>query len=312
MFTVRPLDGTEGRPLECRIKGKILKGTEGYQNPLAPGDIVFCEEDPDRPGTGLIHAPEKRRNMFVRLNQGGLASRRAGAAQILAANADRILCVTTPSSPPFRPRFADRVLLQADAAGIPAAVLCNKWDLFDGDPDVEERLEDFSRIGLLVLRLSAKTGLGMDAFKSLIRNSFSVLVGQSGAGKSSLVNALLPVPRVRVGDMNEKYDRGSHTTTLSEAVDIRRDDGGELFSATLVDTPGIRLFIPHGVSAADVIFHMAEFAPIAGSCSYGLSCSHRTEPGCRIMEAVHAGVIHEDRYESFLRIREELEESRAG
>jgi ribosome biogenesis GTPase len=218
IFTVRPEASGKAEDLECRIKGKILKGSEGYQNPLAPGDWVIYEEDPSRRGTGLILAPEKRSTVFARLNPKGLSSNHSPTPQLIAANADMILCVCSPSSPPFRPRFLDRVLLQADAAGIPAAILCNKWDLFDGNPDIDERLEDFSRIGVPVLRLSAKTGEGIDEFRSVIQNRFSVLVGQSGTGKSSLINAVLPSAQIRVGDINAKYDRGSHTTTLSEAV----------------------------------------------------------------------------------------------
>ncbi|MDR0602532.1 MAG: ribosome small subunit-dependent GTPase A [Treponema sp.] len=307
IFTVKPgLSGGDFPPeLECRIKGKVLKGAGKYQNPLAPGDLVFYEEDPARPGTGFITAPGERRNVLTRLNPKGLTSNRAPSPQLIAANVDLVLCVASAASPPFRPRFVDRLLLQADASGIPAAVLCNKWDLFDGDPDIEERLEDFRRIGIPVIRLSAKTGKGMDEFRDLIRNRFSVLAGQSGTGKSSLINALLPSAGIRTGGINEKYGRGNHTTTLSSAVEIKGGPGAEP-GAFLVDTPGIRLFIPHGISPGDIVFHMREFAPLAGKCTYGLSCSHRKEPGCRIMEAVDAGVIHEDRYESFLRIQDEL------
>jgi ribosome biogenesis GTPase len=142
----------------------------------------------------------------------------------------------------------------------------------------------------------------------LIAGRFSVLVGQSGVGKSSIINALLPQANARVGNLNEKYDRGNHTTTQGEIIRIPgRSGSGETF---IIDTPGIRLFTPDGVQAEDLILHMREFAPLAGQCSYGLSCTHRTEPGCKILEAVAAGVIHEDRYDSFIRIAEELAEER--
>ena len=285
-----------GAEIECRIKGKVLKDAGGFYNPLAPGDRVIVEADPGRPGTGLIIALEKRRNLFSRFNQKG------SAPQLFAANVDMALCLTTAESPPFRPRFLDRLLVQADAAGIPPLIVRNKSDLATGDPDVEERLEDFRRLGYLVLEVSAKTGQGLDRLRELMAGKYSILVGQSGVGKSSLINALLPGMNIKTGAINEKYNRGNHTTTMSLMVEVPGPGG----PAWIIDTPGIRRFVPHGITPADLILHMREFAPLAGTCTYGLSCSHRVEPGCKIMEAVAAGVIHEDRYNSFLRIHDEL------
>jgi ribosome biogenesis GTPase len=300
IFTVRAENSPPEAGIECRIKGKILKDAEGFYNPLAPGDLVMVEPDPRHPGTGLITALEKRRNRFSRFNQKG------GASQLLAANADIILCLTTPASPPFRPRFLDRALLQADAAGIPPVVICNKQDLETGDLDVEERLEDFRRLGYRVLKVSAKTGAGLEEMRELLAGKSSVLVGQSGVGKSSLINALIPGLRVKTGAINAKYDRGNHTTTMSFMVELA---GTAERPTRIIDTPGIRRFVPDGIPADDLVLHLREFAPLAGTCAYGLSCSHRVEPGCKIMEAVAAGVIHEDRYNSFLRIQDEIRES---
>jgi len=295
IFTVRP-EAEEGvvppKEIECRIKGKVLKDVVDLYNPLAPGDRVVVD-------TGLILALEERRNKFSRFNQ------KKETSQLLAANVDMVLCLTTPASPPFRPRFLDRVLLQADVAGIEAVIICNKCDLDTGDPDVQERLEDFARIGFKVLRVSAKTGQGLEGLKSLIAGKTSVLVGQSGVGKSSLINALQPELNIKVGGLNEKYDRGTHTTTMSFMIELSGFPGRG-GATRLIDTPGVRRFVPDGISAEDTILHLREFAPLAGTCSYGLSCSHRSEPGCKIMEAVTAGYIHEDRYNSFLRIEDEL------
>ncbi|AEF83970.1 ribosome small subunit-dependent GTPase A [Treponema primitia ZAS-2] len=296
IFTVKSDEG--GAEFECHLKGKILKGVEGFYNPLAPGDRVIFESDLAQDGTGLILSLEKRRNLLTRFNQKGQSP------QLLAANVDQVLCVTTPVSPPFRPRFLDRALLQGEIANIPAVIICNKYDLSEDDLDVEERLEDFTRIGYKVLRISAKTGEGMDKFRRLVRNRISAMLGQSGVGKSSLINALVPGRNIRVGAINEKFDRGNHTTTMSFLEEIP----GEGETTRIIDTPGIRRFIPHGIDSASLILYLREFAPLAGRCSYGHSCSHVSEPGCKIMEAVHAGVIHEDRYESFLRIRDEMSE----
>jgi ribosome biogenesis GTPase len=294
IFTVRPEakeDGAAPAEIECRIKGKVLKDAADMYNPLAPGDLVTVD-------TGMILGLEKRLNQFSRFNQKG------GTSQLLAANIDMVLCLTTPASPPFRPRFLDRVLLQADIAGVEAVVICNKCDLGFDDPDVQERLEDFTRIGFGVLEVSAKTGEGLDELKSLIAGKTSVLVGQSGVGKSSLINALQPELKIKTGGLNEKYDRGTHTTTMSFMIELSGFPGES--PTRLIDTPGVRRFVPGGIGKGDLILHFREFALLAGACSSGLSCSHRSEPGCKIMEAVTAGHIHEDRYDSFLRIDDEL------
>lgn len=294
VFQVRTDDGAL---VECRIKGKILKCSERFYNPLAPGDRVIIDLDRTHPGAGLILDVYERKNAYARWNQKGKAP------QLLAANLDLILCVASAVEPPFRPRFLDRVLLQADTAGIPPVIILNKCDLEYEDPDIDERLEDYHRIGYKIVRVSAVTGFGLDELQLLIRGRSSALVGQSGIGKSSLLNALIPGLARKTAELSAKFNRGIHTTTMAALFDLSPDDGG----GWIIDTPGIRRLVPEGMASGDLLLCMREFAPLAGACTFGLSCRHVTEPGCKILEAVNAGAIHEDRYESFLRIREELE-----
>ncbi|MDR0382497.1 MAG: ribosome small subunit-dependent GTPase A, partial [Spirochaetaceae bacterium] len=291
VFTVKT---EEPAVRECRIKGKVLKSASRYYNPLAPGDRVEFDA-----ASGLILSAEPRRNAFTRFNTKG------NAPQIIAANVDAILCLTSPASPPFRPRFIDRLLLQADSANIPAMIACNKRDLFptvDAKTrlEIEARLADFARLDYEVFLISAKTGEGLDALKSRLKGSVVVLVGQSGSGKTSLINALLPGVRRRTGPVNRKYDRGNHTTVMSELLE------DEAEGIAVIDTPGIRSLAPDGIAPDEVQQLMRDFAPFAGKCAFGLSCAHQNEAGCKIREAVSSGAIHGDRFESFVRITKEL------
>ncbi|MDR2864027.1 MAG: ribosome small subunit-dependent GTPase A [Spirochaetaceae bacterium] len=332
IFTVKPLDSPprdnenpddkEESPstpflYECRIKGKVLKLDKDCYNPLAPGDIVYVELEDDHCGKGMIVGIEPRRNMFTRFNRKGRTT------QILAGNADQIVCITSFGSPPFRPRFIDRVLLQAEASGIKALIVVNKADLYgdrekqnnDEFTEIENRLADYRRIGYPVLYVSVKTGEGLDELRLALSKRLSVFIGQSGVGKSSLINILLPEAQQKTGVLNEKYDRGNHTTVLSQLFEgdtpPSGDAGGDIkcpssFRLTIVDTPGVRQLVPDGIAVGDIALYMKEFAPLALRCDFGSSCSHTNEAGCKILEALEEGNIHPDRYESFLRIKDEI------
>ena len=302
-FSVRTHGGCVVR---CSIKGKKLKDIRGYYNPLAPGDTVEIEYDPLNSDQGQITALIPRRNGFVRWNQ------KTRSPQLLAANIDLLLCVTTPANPPFRPRFTDRTLVQAAVEGIPTLIIMNKIDLGISEV-VRERILDWKRIGIPVYEVSAQTGEGLETLARLLSGKTCAVTGQSGVGKSSLLNSLDPSLALKTADISFKYDRGIHTTTQGVFLPMTftAHDGTPL-PFNIIDTPGIRHFALWGIKPEEVIFYFPEMEAAAVQCSFGLSCSHIHEQGCRILEALDAGSVHPDRYESWRSMRDELEQLTAG
>ena len=291
----------EGNVVRCSIKGKKLKEIRGYYNPLAPGDTVDIEYDTLHPDQGQITALIPRRNGFARWNQ------KTRSPQLLAANIDLLLCVTTPANPPFRPRFTDRTLVQAAAEDIPTLIIVTKIDL--GIPEsIRERIRDWQRIGIQVCEVSAKTGEGLESLARLLSGKTCAVTGQSGVGKSSLLNSLDPSLALKTADISFKYDRGIHTTTqgIFLPMTFTAHDGTQL-SFNIIDTPGIRHFALWGIKPEEIIFYFPEMEKAAIQCAFGLSCSHIHERGCRILEELSAGHIHPDRYESWRSMHDELE-----
>jgi ribosome biogenesis GTPase len=285
----------DGERRLCAIKGKRIKDQTGSYNAVAAGDKV--EVEPGAPGRGLVTALSPRKNVFGRYNEKGRAR------QAIAANLDLVACVASPALPPFRPRFVDRVAVLAEAARVPLLIALNKCDLGE-DEETARRLELYRSLGYSILRCSARTGEGVGALAERLRGRTSVLTGQSGVGKSSLLNAIDPELSRRIGDVSEKYARGRHTTTMAELILM---DGG---STRIIDTPGVRRLALRGIEPGELDAYFPELAPLAPSCEFGLSCTHRDEDGCGIARAVREGTVHEDRYESYLRIRWELEANR--
>jgi ribosome biogenesis GTPase len=292
IYTVR----VDGRELECRIRGKVLRPEEKVYNPIAVGDFVAVEADPHNAAdVGWITDREERRSELVRQN------RKRRAPQVIAANVDTLVCITSPREPPFRPRFVDRVLVSGHAGEIEPLIFLNKADLGIGHP-VAERLADYERIGYTVVRGSAKSGRGLERLRTLLRAGLTVFVGQSGVGKSSILNRLDPSLDLKVGRISRKFDRGAHTTNVASLVELA---GG----LRIIDTPGIRELELHDLDPQDLPHCFPEFAEAAQDCGFQ-PCTHTHEEDCAVKRALERGDIHADRYESYLRMLEHLEEER--
>jgi ribosome biogenesis GTPase len=290
---------------QCSIKGKKLKASQGYYNPLCPGDIVLIAEDLLTEESGQILDLIPRKNEYVRWNVKGRSP------QLLAANLDYILCITTPDEPPFRPRFIDRALAQAEYQNIEPVIVCNKCDLATLDPQIEDRLVNWEQLGYLVFRVSAKTGEGMPQLADFLEGKLCALMGQSGVGKSSLVNVLDSSCVLKTGSLSEKYGKGTHTTTKGTLLHLHLNEallGGRHGAiASIIDTPGVRRFVLHDIASCDLALYFREMKPLLGTCSFGMSCSHTHEPGCSILKALETGAISQERYESWQRICQEID-----
>ena len=297
----------------CTIKGKVIKTEKEFYNPIAPGDFVEVEPDPLNDEKGQITALSERKNTFLRWNVKGRCP------QLLASNLDYLILVTTPDEPPFRPRFTDRALAQAEHQGITPVVVCNKWDLAenmqtDGRAEefeeIDRRLTIWEDLGYKVLRLSAKTGEGMTEFAELLENHLSAFVGQSGVGKSSLINVMDNSCVLKTGSLSKKYGRGAHTTTKGTLIHLTLNEtlteGVQGRKANIIDTPGIRRFVLDDIEAEDLAMYFREFEPFVGKCKFGMNCKHITEPECAILEAVGRGDITPERYDSWKRISNEI------
>ncbi|MBZ4673460.1 MAG: ribosome biosis GTPase RsgA [Spirochaeta sp.] len=273
----------------CRIKGKQLSQVTDEYNPLAVGDQVSFAITNE--GEGLITERLERRNCFQRWNA------KKGCNQTVVANMDLVVCVSIVESPPFRPRFIDRVIACSRKA--PVMIILNKSDILLTEEE-HERFSLYGKLGYQTMAVSAANGENLDRLHEVLRGKTVAFVGQSGVGKSTLINRLLGVGQ-KTGEISHKYNRGRHTT--NHALLLHGPD------FTIADTPGVREFLvphtdPHELSDA-----FPEFAEFAGSCAYE-GCLHRGEPGCRVMEAVEQDLIHYDRYESYLRMLASLDEKK--
>ena len=276
--------------VNCKIKGNLrLKGFR-CTNPVAVGDGVSIEPQAD--GTAWISGIEPRRNYIIRR-----ASNLSKEFQIIAANLDQAVLVMSLVNPATNTTFVDRFLATAMAYNVPAVLAINKTDLLTAHEDrqlLEAVAYLYRSIGYPVLITSTLTGEGLDDLRQALCGKTSLLSGNSGVGKSSLINKLVPNARLRVGDVSAAHRTGMHTTTFSEMLDL--PEGG-----SIIDTPGVKGFGTIDFERSQVAHYFPEIFDASQNCRFA-NCTHTHEPGCAVREAVQQSLISQSRYASYLSI----------
>lgn len=279
-----------GEDVNCKIKGNFrLKGIR-TTNPVSVGDRVTISVNPD--GNAFITSIQPRKNYIIRR-----ASNLSKESHIIAANLDCAFLVVTLAHPVTSTTFIDRFLATAEAYRVPAVLLINKVDLLTDDDDKEycEAVASLYRtIGYDVLEISALTGEGMTELRERLKDKISLFSGNSGVGKSTIINALLPDLELRTGSISDMHDTGMHTTTFSEMFPL--PEGG-----WIIDTPGIKGFGTIDFDKHEIAHFFPEIFKISAECKYG-DCTHTHEPGCAVLKALDQHYISQSRYASYLSI----------
>ena len=284
----------DGTPVRCRIRGKLrLKGVRST-NPVVVGDEVVCEADDG--GDYVIADIVPRRNYVIRR-----ASNLSKESHIIAANVDQALLMASLRSPETPTEFVDRFLVTCEAYKVPVTILLSKIDLQDAEAVAEFRAV-YEGAGYRVLEVSATEGRGVEAVRELLAGRTTLVSGNSGVGKSTLIQCIDPALDIRTGEISESHHKGRHTTTFSTMYPLA---GG----GAVIDTPGIKGFGLIDIDEAELWHYFPEMMRVAPDCRF-YNCTHTHEPGCAVAEAVKAGEIAWPRYESYLKILDDDEKYR--
>ena len=281
---------TENGDIDCRIRGRLrLKGIRST-NPVVVGDRVVVE--PDGESSAIVEILP-RRNYIIRR-----ASNLSKESHIIGANIDRALLIVTLHSPSTPVEFVDRFLVTCEAYNVPVTIVLGKADTLVGEHEAEA--EEFTAIyrdaGYDIVRLSSTTGEGIDKIRELLKGHTTLIAGNSGVGKSTLVSTIDPALDIRTGEISESHHKGKHTTTFSTMYRI--DEG------YIIDTPGIKGFGLIDIDSKELCRYFPEMMRLAPDCRF-YNCTHTHEPGCAVQEGVKQGIVAWSRYESYLKILDE-------
>lgn len=287
---------TSAEVLQCRIVGKFRLDDIPLTNPVAVGDRV--EVQPEGAGQGMIKKILPRVNYVVRQSP-----RRKHDLHLMAANIDQAILITTIVQPDLKPGFIDRFLVMTERDEIPVTIVFNKADVYDkADMERFEEMKNiYGSIGYGILLSSVPQKLGLDELKSILKDKTTLVSGQSGVGKSTLINAIQPQLALRTGEISDYSGKGQHTTTFAEMFDL--DFGGYI-----IDTPGIKTLGFNDKDKANIAHSFREFFALSNNCRFGGACLHRDEPGCAVHEALRKGEVSELRFSNYLTLLDEVED----
>ena len=293
-YTVKTDDG---QLIESKIKGNFrLKGIRST-NPVAVGDHV--EIITNQEGTAFISAIEDRRNYIIRKSP-NLSKQ----SHILAANVDQALLVVTVNYPQTSTTFIDRFLASAEAYSVPVVLVFNKHDLLSEEELHYEKMMCtlYETVGYKCVEISAETGEGVEQLFPILKDKISLLSGNSGVGKSTLINRLIPHASLRTAEISDAHNTGMHTTTFSEMIEL--PEGGYL-----IDTPGIKGFGTFDIEKEELTSYFKEIFHFSKDCRFS-NCTHTHEPGCAVIKAVEDHFIAASRYQSYLSMLEDKDENK--